>query len=177
VTAIVVSGIPGSGKTTLAAAIAAGLRVPWISKDVIKEALMDELGTGDLAWVDRLSRASHLAMYDLARHMATDVVLEAHFHRGVAEDDLVALGVPLVQVHCSCPVEVAWERYRRRRDHPDRHPGHLPEHQDDAATAGWRAIEPRPLDLDAPLVVVGTAEPVDVPSVLARVVEALARTR
>jgi ribosomal-protein-alanine N-acetyltransferase len=45
---VVVAGSPGSGKTTLAKGIAVELGIPLISKDTIKEALFDALGTGGL---------------------------------------------------------------------------------------------------------------------------------
>ena len=41
---VLVAGWPGSGKSTLAAALAAELGLPLLSKDEIKEALMDGLG-------------------------------------------------------------------------------------------------------------------------------------
>ncbi|MEM9518801.1 MAG: AAA family ATPase [Actinomycetota bacterium] len=163
-TVIAVAGIPGSGKTTLARSLGAAMGLPVISKDVIKESLMDTLGTGSNDWVSTLSRASHGVMYSLIDDLAGDVIIEAHFHRGVAEPALEALGVQLIQLYCRCPVEIAWERYQARRDDPNRHPGHLAEHQDDAATAGWRTAAPRPLDLNAPLLEVDTAGPVDIES-------------
>lgn len=158
----VVAGLPGSGKTTLARSLALRLGWPLISKDVIQEAVMDELGTGDLEWASQLSRLAHRVMYALVPEIGGSVVLEAHFHRGVAEHDLSALGQPLVQIYCRCPIDVAWERYQQRRDDPARHPGHLPEHQDESATLGWRTTEPLPLDLHAPLIEVDTSREVDV---------------
>jgi len=162
VTIVVVSGIPGSGKTTLAKQLAPILGVPLISKDVIKESLMDALGSGEMTWAMQLSRGAHVVMYDLAREMQHGVVLEAHFHRGIAEPELEALGRPLIQVFCQCPVELAWVRYQRRRDDPTRHPGHRPEHQDDDATRHWRETSPMPLVLAAPLIEVDTSQYVDV---------------
>jgi len=44
VTLIVVSGAPGTGKSTIAAALGAALRFPVLSLDPIKEALADVLG-------------------------------------------------------------------------------------------------------------------------------------
>ena len=41
---VLVAGWPGSGKTTLATALAAEPGLPLLSKDEIKEALMDGLG-------------------------------------------------------------------------------------------------------------------------------------
>ncbi|MBK9178398.1 MAG: AAA family ATPase [Acidimicrobiales bacterium] len=166
----VVAGIPGSGKTTLARRLAPELGWPLLSKDAIKEALMDALGTGDLGWASQLSRAAHRVVYALVPELAGPVVLEARFHRGVAESDLASLGQPLVQVYCACPVDLAWSRYQQRREDPARHPGHLPEHQDDAATLGWRTTEPLPLDLDAPLIEVDTSTEVDVVALAAQIV-------
>jgi predicted kinase len=173
---VVVAGIPGSGKTTLARHLAPQLGWALVSKDVIEEALMDELGTGDVAWRGQLSRAAHKAMYALVPELGGPVVLEAHFHRGVAEQELSALGLPLLQVYCRCPVELAWERYQYRREDPSRHPGHLPEHQDETATSGWRMTEPRPLDLDVPLIEVDTSTEVDVVELAAMILGMSERT-
>lgn len=123
--------------------------------------MFDALGTGDLERSQEYGRAAHAVMYALAREQ-TAAVLESHFWRGVSEPDLMALGRPLVQVFCRCPVEVAYERYLRRARSPDRHPGHLPEHQSDEVTAGWRSTEPKPLELGCPLIEVDTTAPVDV---------------
>ncbi len=165
---VVVGGIPGSGKTTLARALGRELDLPLISKDTIKEAFFDSIGTGDLEWSQRLGRAAHVVMYALVADMAA-VIVESHFWPGVSEPDLVALGRPLVQICCRCPVDVAVERYRLRATSPDRHPGHRPEHQDDEATARWRNVDPRPLDLPGPLVEVDTTRPVDIAALGAQV--------
>jgi predicted kinase len=157
---VVVAGVPGSGKTTLARDLAPELGLPLLSKDTIKEALFDALGTGDLAWSRALGRAAHVVLYALAAE-AGSAVLESHFWPGKAEEELAALGRPLIQVYCRCPVELALERYRRRAVSPDRHPGHLPEHQSEEATSGWTAATPGPLALDAPLLEVATTVPVD----------------
>jgi predicted kinase len=165
---VVVAGIPGSGKTTLARSLAPELGVPLLSKDTIKEALFDALGTDDLEWSQRLGGASHRVLRALAAE-AGAAVLESHFHRGVAEADLESLGKPMVQVYCRCPIDVAVARYRARAASPDRHPGHLPQHQADEVIASWSTVEPEPLALDAPLVEVSTVEPVDVAAVAADV--------
>jgi len=174
-TIIVVSGIPGSGKTTLATSLSAAMNLSVISKDMIKESLMETLGTGDNDWASTLSSAAHGVMYRLVGSVAGDVILEAHFHGGVAEAELQSLGEELIQLYCRCPIDLAWERYKIRRDDPSRHPGHLPEHQDEVATAGWRTKPPRPLDLDAPLVEVDTSHPVDIGSVVNEVRQLMSR--
>jgi predicted kinase len=162
---VVVAGIPGSGKTSLATSLASALGWPLLSKDVIKEALFDALGTGDLQWSRTLGRARHVVMHSLAATMPR-VILEAHFQRGVAEPELLALGRPLIQVYCRCPVDLAADRYRRRAADPARHPGHLPEHQSEEAIEQWFTAAPAPLDLpDAVLIEVDTAGPVPIDDV------------
>lgn len=174
-TAVVVAGIPGSGKTTLARRLGTELDVSVISKDVIKESLFDTLGSGDNQWSKTLSRSAHRIMYDLVADMAGPIILEAHFYPGLAETELADLGRPLIQVYCRCPVDVAWNRYRRRRDDAARHPGHRADHQNDEATRRWRTGEPRPLDLDAPLIEVDTSARVDIETVCSAVDALLAR--
>ncbi len=109
-------------------------------------------------------------MYTMVPEFRPPIVLEAHFYRGVAEPELAALGHPMVQVYCRCPVDLAWQRYQQRRGDPERHPGHLPEHQDETATLRWRTTEPLPLDLEAPLIEVDTSAEVDVIAVAAQIV-------
>jgi len=162
---VIVSGIPGSGKTTLAAPLAAGLGIALISKDTIKESLFDVLGTGSLEWSQSLGRASHVIMYRLAA-FAPSAVLESHFWRHKAETELEALGNLAVQVYCRCPVELAVQRYRARAQRPDRHPGHLAEHQAEEVIRTWSESEPLPLELRCPLVEVDTTRPVDVSGVV-----------
>lgn len=164
---VVVTGVPASGKTTLATALSGHLGWPLISKDVVKEALFDALGSGDLEWSRRLGRAGHVVMYAVAATMP-HVILDAHFERGIAEPELLALDRRIVQVYCRCPVEIAVERYRRRIGDPDRHPGHRPEHQRDDVIERWTTVAPAPLDLpEALLVEVDTSAPVDIGSVAA----------
>jgi len=67
-------------------------------------------------------------------------------------------------------MDLAIERYMHRAESPDRHPGHLPEHQSAEAIARWTSIEPAPLTLDAPRIDVDTTTPVDIDALAARVV-------
>ena len=124
---MVVSGPPGSGKTTLAVPLARALGLPLVAKDTVKEALMDSLGVEEIERSRELGQAAFRVIFALARsHLdtAAGLVLEANFARGVSEADLrplVAISRAAV-VHCWAPSEVLAARYRTRA--VERHPGH-----------------------------------------------------
>ena len=159
-------GIPGSGKTTLAHPLARKLQLPLLSKDTIKEALFDVLGTGDLESSQRLGRASHRIMYAVAAE--SQVLSSKVTSGGVCRSlDLRGLAAPMIQVYCRCPPELAAERYRQRITSADRHPGHLHEHQTEEVTRAWREAEPRPLDLDGVLIEVDPSKPFEADAVAA----------
>ena len=64
---LVMSGLPGSGKTTLGRSLARALDLPLLDKDEILEGLFDSLGIGDAEWRSRLSRAADEVLCRLAR--------------------------------------------------------------------------------------------------------------
>jgi hypothetical protein len=59
---VVITGLPASGKSTLAQPLAEALGVECLSKDRIKEALFDGLGYGGWERSKTLSRAADAAM-------------------------------------------------------------------------------------------------------------------
>jgi gluconate kinase len=124
---IVVSGLPGSGKTTLARQLAAGLRLPLLDKDDILEALFEALGIGDADWRQRLSRASDVVLQRLALTSNGAVLTSFWRHpelttpSGTPTDWLADSSKPVVEVYCRCEPEVAAARYVNRQ----RHQGHL----------------------------------------------------
>jgi predicted kinase len=167
---VLVGGWPGSGKTTLAAALAAELRVPVLAKDELKEALADALGApADVAASQRLGRAAVAGVLTLARGCPDAVVDSTWFER--ARPLVEALPRPIVEVRCVVPVEVARARYRARA--AARHPGHLDLERDERELWGAPVA---PLGV-GPLLEVDTSGPVDVPVVARRVLELAATVR
>lgn len=127
-----VTGLPATGKTTLARALARALQVPLLSKDAIKEPLLDALGAADRAASRQLSDISFAVLFGLAdEHLAVAgaVVLEGNFRPGEHERAIQVLltrHVPMLctQVLCRVPEPLRRERLQARAGDAARHPGH-----------------------------------------------------
>ena len=135
---VLVSGAPGSGKTTLAGMLAESLQMNLIGKDLIKETLWDVFDPprGDLEWSRRLGAAAMEIIWTLAAQ-SRRAVLEANFrpHSDYEKAKLSGLSARLIEVHCFCPQEVARERYERRAAESNNHPAHVTPTLDSALLA------------------------------------------
>jgi glucokinase len=128
--AILVNGVPASGKTSVARGIGARLHVAVLSLDSVKEAFYEELGNhdGDREYGRALGRACIQAIWSLVADFPADsvVVVEAWFR--LPPHDVVLRGLERagidrwVEVWCHAPAHLLAERYATR----SRNPGHPP---------------------------------------------------
>jgi predicted kinase len=157
----VVSGAPGSGKTTLAALLAPALQIPRIGKDLIKESLWDTFDPpkGDRQWSRQLGGAAMEILWTLAAQ-SPRVLIEANFrpHSDYERAKLASLSSRIVEVYCWCPPDMASQRFARRAACADHHPAHVDSELDPALLAEFD----QPVGLGS-LVEVDTTLPVGVP--------------
>lgn len=125
---LLITGLPGSGKSTLARLLAPRYGVPLLSKDLIKERLLDVLGGGDAAHSRLLSDASFAVLFAVARQLLAaglDVILEGNFRPGEHEAIWATIpSVRIVQVLCRIDEPARLARLARRQQDAARHAGH-----------------------------------------------------
>ncbi len=164
-TLVIVNGSAASGKTTLAQALGSTLQLPVLSRDQIKESLMDSLGSPDRARSRELGAASYAVLYALIEQLLManlSLIVESNFSHGVSEPELIryAGNARIAQIHCQTSHDEVFRRYRARAESGTRHPGH---HDTDAETiadleTSLSGSRHEPLMLDAPLLIVDTTD-------------------
>jgi glucokinase len=166
---VVVTGLPGSGKTTIGRLVAEALALPLFDKDEVLEALFEALGVGDETWRARMSRAADQVLMNLVTQSPGAVVVSWWKHprsesaSGTDSGWLSALPGKVLELHCRCSAEVAIERFFNR----NRHPGHLDELKvrSDELAKFKRAAALGPLGV-GPVVVCNTELPQNVPAIV-----------
>ena len=127
--AVLVNGVPASGKSTVARGISAATGWPLLALDTIKDALFEELGVGDRDFSRTLGRASYRAIFSLIAEFPADarVVIDAWFGfqpREVLSDHIARSGLRRVaEIWCHAPPETIGARYVARVG--QRSAGHL----------------------------------------------------
>ena len=168
---VLVNGLPGSGKTTLARPLAARLGAPSLGKDAVKEALADAVAPAAHGLV---GAAAMEAVWRLAAAPLPRVVVDSwwfrprdldHALRGLATAGADAV----VEVWCDVPPDLARARFEARA--AARHPVHADGRDLTTEWAAWSA-RGAPLAL-GPVVRQDTTRPVDVDGLALRVATAL----
>ncbi|HEX6799000.1 MAG TPA: ATP-binding protein [Ktedonobacterales bacterium] len=166
---VIVTGAPGSGKTTLARALAASCALPLLCKDDLKESLFDSLGWSDRAWSRKVGMASIRLLFLVAERILAagqPVIVESNFRGALDTPAFVALRerAPFasLQIVCTCTREVALARFAARWRAGERHPGHSEGEQLAELTRALDADEFTPLDLGGETLWLDTTNPAEV---------------
>lgn len=128
---IVITGHPGSGKTTLARQLSRRYHLSFISKDAIKEHIFDALGTRDKAWSLKVSAAAHRIMDDSIEQALSaggSIIVESNFKPAIDSQRFTGLArrhhAQCLQILCKANGDVLFTRWNNRIEKGIRHEGH-----------------------------------------------------
>ena len=119
-TAILVNGIPASGKSTVARGMAERLGCPLMTLDTVKDPLFAHFGIGDREHNRLLGRASYAMIFAAIGDWpaSSTVVIDAWFGfqpPEVLERHLATAGIGrTLEIWCRAPAQVLAARYRAR---------------------------------------------------------------
>jgi predicted kinase len=130
---IIVNGLPGTGKTSIAKKISLKLKMPLIMKDGIKEFLFDTLGIGDREWSTMIGKLSYKYLYDLTDFMLSDgqsIIIENAFEKQFSKPNLEEIIGKydidkIFEIYCFSDQETRRKRYKERNESGKRHKGHV----------------------------------------------------
>ena len=160
--AILVNGLPGSGKTTVSATLAGVLGCPLLAKDPIKEALADL--AGPMIAPEALGAVAMDTVWAMAAEVEAGVVVDSFWHRPRdlehARAGVSRAGSPrTLEVWCDVDPDVALQRVVDRHAAGGRHPAHGTVESARASWPEWAGAA-EPLG-DWPVIRVDTSTPVD----------------
>lgn len=164
---ILISGMPATGKTTLAQLVANALAWPLFTKDQFKELLFDT-GAYDAASVERAhsriigTQAVALlgSVADTLLGAGVSVILESNFLPQLAARDVsrITRDVEVRQIYCTVAPSLFLARYEARAASGSRHPVHLDTEALPELVARVGTELHGPIPLDAPLLTVDTTD-------------------
>jgi predicted kinase len=175
---IIVTGRPAAGKSTIAQWLAGELKLPWVSKDSVREVLFEQLGWQDRPWAQKLGLASLELMFYFAQaqfQVGGSLILDNAYDPTPSTPRFQALqqqyNLNIIQVICNSDKQTLFERFVTRSQSGQRHPGHGDETVLDNLRTHLAEERPPQMELEGLVVNVDTTEfsKIDYPAILKQV--------
>lgn len=141
------------------------MRLPLLSRDVIKEALFDTLGWEDRLKSKQFGAAAALVLFTQLTQIlgaGASCLTESNFRRTHSSTDFQRLvadtGAQIIQVQCVADGQVLLDRFTTRSSSVERHPGHCDDTNLDEFRADLLAGRYEPLDVPGEVLTLDTTD-------------------
>lgn len=131
-TLVIVTGLPCTGKTTLGKSIADYFKLPFLSKDEIKELIFDTIGYDDREYSKKIGKVAYAILFNYANELlkkGVSIILESNFKPEFDNEFFKKIEEnyqpKIIQVLCFSDGEVLINRFKDRAENGNRHPGHV----------------------------------------------------
>ncbi|MDD9271365.1 AAA family ATPase [Paenibacillus sp. GCM10023248] len=129
---VIINGLPGTGKTTLAKRLAQDVRLPLFSRDGLYETLYEAMECQHHGCPENMAPAAFALLYEVAGTLLSagqSLVTEGFFGRPeLRSAEFLKLrkasDFQPLQIMCQADGEVILSRYLQRMGRSDRHEGH-----------------------------------------------------
>lgn len=162
---VIFTGLPCTGKTTLARRVAAEVGLPLLAKDDIKERLFASLGWSDREWSQKLGRATFDLMFyfielelGAGRSLITEAPFFPQFHNETLRQIRQRHPCRMLVIECVADGAVLYQRFVRRSESGERHAGHVDHTSYAEAEALFRRGKREPLDIGGGYIEVDTSD-------------------
>lgn len=129
---VIIAGPPGTGKTVLAQKIAQKYNLPLFSSDNFKEIIFDQLGWSNREWSKKVGGTGYALLYSVVSSLLStghSSVIEGNFRPEYDTKHLLLLKEQYpyypFQIQLRCQGNLLFERFRKRSESANRHPGHV----------------------------------------------------
>ena len=171
-TLVLISGMPATGKSTLAEDLAQQLNWPVFTKDTFKELLYDVAGHDedefDEEESERIGAQSIALLLTIADALVStdvNVVLEGNFRADLTANQLEPFlsRAYIRHVYCALDTDEIVERYANRLENDERHPVHVDTGDPEQLLAALQEKDYGPIRLPIPTLIVNTSDGFDPP--------------
>jgi predicted kinase len=162
---ILVTGLPATGKSTLARKIAEKFNLPLLTKDELKELFSDALNVTDPESSNRFGVLARALLPFLAEKFLRanqSIILESNFNKKALDEPVLRrileeTDSDIIQVVCQAPGDLLFERFKKRVVEGKRHKIH-PENSVKAEEFNWvfSSGHATPLDLKGEVIEINT---------------------
>jgi predicted kinase len=162
---IIITGLPGTGKTTLGKKLSEKLSLPFITRDALKELLFDTLGWSDREWSKKLGIASYALMdyfikteLKAGRSFIIESNFKPEFDNAKFKKWQNEYHYSAVQILCYARGEVLFNRFKQRAESGERHPGHVDSLNSNLLKDSLLAGKSDPLNIEGKVIKIDTTD-------------------